>query len=289
MISFMASACFSSIAVTIGVSIVPGQTALMRIPRGAYSSAALLVSPITPCLVAWYAARRGRPTRPPNEEQLTIAPLPCSRIRRSSCFMHAHTPRRLIAFTRSNSSAASSAMSLGGACTPALLNAASSRPKVETVCSTMAATSASSATSQRMPIALWPAATRPFAADRAASSLMSANVIAAPASANALAVARPIPDAAPVTSATPFSKDEFMYAFLSGSAMSEAAVLAGPLLEYFFCNRHRREDVRPADIEGEVCDGLRGLHLRQPVIHRLIEVRCELHDLAVGDQCADGD
>jgi hypothetical protein len=30
---------------TIGVSIVPGQTALMRIPRGAYSSAALLVRP----------------------------------------------------------------------------------------------------------------------------------------------------------------------------------------------------------------------------------------------------
>ena len=38
---------------TIGVSIVPGQTALMRMPRGAYSSAALLVRPRTPCLVAW--------------------------------------------------------------------------------------------------------------------------------------------------------------------------------------------------------------------------------------------
>jgi hypothetical protein len=37
---------------TIGVSMVPGQTALMRIPRGAYSKAALVVSPITPCLEA---------------------------------------------------------------------------------------------------------------------------------------------------------------------------------------------------------------------------------------------
>jgi hypothetical protein len=43
----MASVCFASMSVTIGVSIVPGHTALMRIPRGAYSSAALLASPIS--------------------------------------------------------------------------------------------------------------------------------------------------------------------------------------------------------------------------------------------------
>ncbi len=40
-------------AVTIGVPNVPGQMALIRIPRGAYSRAALLVSPRTPCLDAW--------------------------------------------------------------------------------------------------------------------------------------------------------------------------------------------------------------------------------------------
>ena len=74
-------------SVTIGVSMVPGQMALMRIPRGAYSRAALLVRPSTPCLEAWYAARPGRPTRPPREEQLTIAPLPWLRIwrARASC------------------------------------------------------------------------------------------------------------------------------------------------------------------------------------------------------------
>jgi hypothetical protein len=52
-----ASATVSSplaiMSATIGVSIVPGQTALTRTPRGAYSSAALLVRPSTPCLVAW--------------------------------------------------------------------------------------------------------------------------------------------------------------------------------------------------------------------------------------------
>jgi hypothetical protein len=41
------------ISVTIGVSIVPGQTALIRMPRGAYSSAALRVTPMTRCLEAW--------------------------------------------------------------------------------------------------------------------------------------------------------------------------------------------------------------------------------------------
>ena len=61
-----------------------------------------------------------------------MVPLPWSRIWRSSCFMHAHTPRRLTALTRSKVSAVSSAASVGGAWMPALLNAMSSRPKVVT-------------------------------------------------------------------------------------------------------------------------------------------------------------
>jgi len=46
-------------SVTIGVVMVPGQTALIRIPRGAYSRAALLVRPRTPCLVAWFGGPAG--------------------------------------------------------------------------------------------------------------------------------------------------------------------------------------------------------------------------------------
>lgn len=49
-----------------------------------------------------------------------------------------------------------------------------------------------------------------LAADCASFSFQSANTTEAPASAKALAVARPNPDAAPVTSATLFSKDKFM-------------------------------------------------------------------------------
>src|SRR5881397_1778024 len=61
-----------------------------------------------------------------------MAPVPCARICRSSCFMHAQTPRRLIASTRSKLSAGSSAASLGGIMMPALLNAMSSQPKLAT-------------------------------------------------------------------------------------------------------------------------------------------------------------
>ena len=43
-----------------------------------------------------------------------MAPLPCSRMCRSSCFMQAQTPRRFTEFTRSNVSAASWAASDGG-------------------------------------------------------------------------------------------------------------------------------------------------------------------------------
>src|SRR5204863_1421683 len=84
------------------------------------------------------------------------------------------------------------------------------RPKVETVCSIMAATSASLATLQRTAIALWPTEASSSAASRTACSSMSASTTAAPASAKALAVARPMPEPAPVTSATLFSKDKFI-------------------------------------------------------------------------------
>src|SRR5579871_2618849 len=74
----------------------------------------------------------------------------------------------------------------------------------------MASTCASSDTSQRMARVLWPCAASSSAADCAASSFQSASTTEAPDSANALAVARPSPDAAPVTSATLFSKDRIM-------------------------------------------------------------------------------
>ena len=88
-----------------------------------------------------------------------MAPLPCARIWRSSCFMQAQTPRRLIAVTRSKASPGSSAASASGSMMPALLNAMSSRPNSATVRSTRAATCACRRRrGDAKPSARWPAA-----------------------------------------------------------------------------------------------------------------------------------
>jgi multidrug transporter EmrE-like cation transporter len=52
----------------------------------------------------------GLPVRTPTEALLTIAPLPCRAICRSSCFMQLQTPRKLIPITRSQSSPVLSAV-----------------------------------------------------------------------------------------------------------------------------------------------------------------------------------
>ena len=57
-----------------GVMIAPGQTALTRIPSSAYSTAAFLVSPRIPCLLAAYALSIVTARSPAFEEVLTIAP-----------------------------------------------------------------------------------------------------------------------------------------------------------------------------------------------------------------------
>ena len=84
---------------------------------------------------------------------------------------------------------------------PALLNAQSSRPKAATVRATIAATSASRLTSPPMAIAWPPAALISPTVPAALSSVRSATATRAPSRLMATAVARPIPDAPPVTSA----------------------------------------------------------------------------------------
>src|SRR3982074_65519 len=112
------------------------------------------------------------------------------------------------------------------------------------------------------------------ATERTAFSLTSAKTTEAPDSAKAFAVARPSPDPAPVTSATLFSKDMFITS--SSFDRRVELYLAGALFEHILRDRHRRKDVGPTDIVGQLRDGLRGLRLRQPVIHRPVEVRCKL-------------
>src|SRR6266540_664908 len=85
---------------------------------------------------------------------------------------------------------------------PAFAKRTSSRPKASTVCFTMPATWPELWTSTARPSARRPARAMASAADRAPSPSMSARTTAAPSAHSRSALARPIPEAAPVTMAT---------------------------------------------------------------------------------------
>jgi hypothetical protein len=64
---------------------------------------------------------------------------------------------------------------------------------------------------------------------------------------------------------------------------------ARTFLETVLCHRERREGIPSTDLEGEMRDDLRGLRLRQAVIHCPVEVVGNLRDLAGSNQGADRD
>ena len=77
----------------------PGPTLLTRMPCAAYSSAAVLVIPTTPCLAATYATDCAKPTEPRIDAMLTIDPPPASSIAGISARRQWKTPLRLTAIT----------------------------------------------------------------------------------------------------------------------------------------------------------------------------------------------
>src|SRR5262245_30210255 len=115
--------------------------------------------------------------------------------------MHRKTPVRFTASVRDQPSRSMQSTVPGAPVIPALLTAQSSRPKAESAAPTAAATSASEATSMRAKRAEPPAASISATAARPPPSSMSQTSTRAPSRARRLAVARPMPDAAPVTSA----------------------------------------------------------------------------------------
>src|SRR5947199_6051161 len=60
----------------------------------------------------------------------------------------------------------------------------------------------------------------------------------------------------------------------------------GSFLENIFCDRKRREDVRPPGIERQLCDDLCCLRLCKSVVHRPVEVVRNLCCLAIGNESA---
>ena len=111
-----------------------------------------------------------------------------------------NTPLPFTAITRSQSSSLVST-SPPVWTTPALAKRMSSRPNSWTASQTAARTWSARVTSTAAAIARWPAARRRAASSAARSVWVSARTTAAPSRQNRSAVASPIPDAAPVTSA----------------------------------------------------------------------------------------
>src|SRR5215831_17400555 len=132
-----------------------------------------------------------------------MAPPPWVRIWRISYFRHNQTPFKLITRTRSQvSSVHSWRGARGRKPMPALLWAQSSLPYVSTALEMSACTSTAWDTSVLTKVASPPFSVMRWTVCCPPSSFMSATTSFAPSLANVRAVALPIPDAPPVTSAT---------------------------------------------------------------------------------------
>ena len=132
-----------------------------------------------------------------------MVPLPWVSIWIISYFIHNHTPLRLIPRTRSQVSSEHSCKGARGRePIPALLWAQSKRPYVSTVVLIMAATAVALDTSVLTKVASPPFSVIIWTVCCPPSSFISAMTSFAPSRANVRAVARPIPEAPPVTKAT---------------------------------------------------------------------------------------
>ena len=136
------------------------------------------------------------------EELFIMTPPPCSSITGISYFMDNQTPLKLVSTT---SSKTSSVVRISRAImppTPALLKAISNRPYPFTVWFTMFSTCEAIRTSVWTNIASPPAFFIISTVSIPSFSLRLATTTLAPLSPNLIAVARPMPELPPVTSAT---------------------------------------------------------------------------------------
>src|SRR5215471_14862246 len=179
-----------------------------------------------------------------------MLPPPCLSIWIISYFIHNHTPFRLMLRTRSQvSSVHSWRGARGREPIPALLWAQSNLPYVSTAVLIMASTAVASDTSAWTKMASPPCSVIMWTVWCPPSSFMSATTSFAPSRANVRAVARPIPEAPPVTNAT----------FPSTCP----AMVTPPV--YTYCHRPRKEAI--------LCLGVRDAMFLTPR-HRYLSQGC---------------
>src|SRR6267142_48519 len=187
---------------SMGVRTLPGWMELTRMLSRASSSAAVLVIPRTPHLLATYAPTPNEPVIPAPEEILTIAPPPAWRIEGTTARMPRYDPVRLISITWRH--AAGSVSAIGPKRTmPALLTSTETGPKASSAAATVAAHSASLVTSRWEKIACSPSSPASF---RPSPSSTSAITTFAPSATKPRAWLAPNPRAPPVTITVRLSK-----------------------------------------------------------------------------------
>src|ERR1700680_551011 len=134
------------------------------------------------------------------EEKLTTLPLPCSTITGMTCRQHRNGPFRSRLMVRSQTERSTSVASLSSRREPpAQFSSTSMWPNTSLACRTICLTLASSVTSVRTKRAPAPAS-RALASPSASS--ISATTTLAPSATNIFADARPMPEPAPVITAT---------------------------------------------------------------------------------------
>lgn len=185
---------------TKGVGIAQGDMQLIRTPCLHSSAAIDLTIPTTANLDTEYVCCASPPIIPVTLAVQIMQPARRGIMTRDACLIPAMTPRTLMFMTLSNTARSRSTM-LGGVlqATPALLYIISSWLCLAMVESTASDTSDSLETSQETKEALGPSS---FTNSWPRSRLISAMTTLAPLLMNFLAVAFPMPLAAPVISAT---------------------------------------------------------------------------------------
>src|SRR6188508_327987 len=140
------------------------------------------------------------PRKATTEEQLTTLPLPCSTITGMTCRQHRNGPFMSRLMVRSQTDGSTSVTGLSSRSEPpAQLSSTSMRPNASLACRTICLTLSSSVTSVRTKRAPAPAS-RALVSPSVAS--ISATTTFAPSATNCLADARPMPEPAPVITAT---------------------------------------------------------------------------------------
>ncbi len=149
-------------------------------------------------MAAEYGPVNGDPFMPPSDDQLTMEPpRPAATMALMACFVPSSTPRRSTSISRSYCSMVTSAI-MAASAMPATLHTTSSAPNVSDALAIIASTSASWVTSQCTGCTASPSS---FAVSSSAP-LTSAATTLAPSRTNTCTDALPIPEPAPVTTAT---------------------------------------------------------------------------------------